>query len=493
MSSLRDRLRRQLGSPEELRARALHPDDRPEPDEEGEPGEPAVADAPTEPIAVGSRLASLMRARSARAQLRHGARKAAELGAASERAKEREAVTEGLRRRVRPSDPSRPVTRAPEIERTVVRNGEGACLLGELRLPPDHRHGGVALSDALGVDGAAAMLLSGDAQLADFDPTRALFFDLETTGLMGGSGNLAFVIGGARVLADGSTRLFQLMLRAPGDEAAALVELNRELESVDCLVSFNGKSFDRNVLADRFTMNRMDPDPVLEMPHLDLLHPARRLFRGTLPRCNLASLEESRLGVYRDELEEISGADVPERWFRYLREGRDELLQPVLDHNALDVMTLATLSADLQRCVVAPGAALPEPRALVAAARLLLDRGAPERALEVLQMVARGPDADPVVYGALAVWGEHLRRQGRHEEALPLWSRMRAGSGHADPEPWRRAAIALEWTLGRPAEALALVDGFLAGLDRERDAALAPEAGTMERRRDRLKRRLRQA
>ena len=70
---------------------------------------------------------------------------------------------------------------------------------------------------------------------------------------------------------------------------------------------------------------------------------------------------------------------------------------------------------------------------------------------------------------------------------------MRAGSGHADPEPWRRAAIALEWTLGRPAEALALVDGFLAGLDRERDAALAPEIEAMERRRDRLKRRLRQA
>ncbi len=483
MSSLRDRLRRHLGSPEELRERlSAEPD--PTPDE--------VEEEPSE-IAVGSRLARLMRARSTRAALRHGARKAADLEAASDRAKQREAVTEGLRRRVRPSDPKRPITRPPAVEMVAVRNEAGRCMMGELVLPPEHLHGAIAPADALDVDGGAALLLSGDPALADFDPCRALFFDLETTGLMGGSGNLAFVIGGVRILPDGSARLIQLLLREPGDEAAALVELDREMRDVTHLVSFNGKSFDRNVLADRLTMNRMDPEPVLAMPHLDLLHPARRLFRGTLERCNLASLEEGRLGVYRDELEEISGADVPERWFRYLREGRDELLQPVLDHNALDVLTLATLAADLTRCVVAPGAALPEPRALVAAARLLLDRGEPERAVEVLQMVVRGSDEDPVVYGALGVWGEHLRKQGRHDEALPLWARMRAGAGGSDPEPWRRAAIALEWNLARPAEALELVEEFLARVPGQLAAAIAPELEAMERRRERLRKRLSRA
>jgi uncharacterized protein len=475
MSSLRDRLRRQLGEPTKP---SLEDDDPDELDETPEPPPPRN---------VGQRLHRLMRARSTRDAFARTAQEQVQIEAADRRAARRQAATEGLKRTVQRTDPKRPVTRPPKLPQREITNSVGSFLRGELHLDPEHMHGDLPLHRALEVDGAAAVLLSGDAALAGFDPTRALFFDLETTGLMGGSGNLAFLTGTLRVHPDGSSTITQYLLRHPGEEGAALHEIERELEDCEWLVSFNGKSFDRNVLADRFTMNRRPPDRVLELPHLDLLHPARRLFARTMQRCNLGSLEAMKLGVHRDELEEISGAEVPERWFTYLREDKPELLTPVLDHNALDLLTLATLAAHLEACVRAPGSAIPEPGALLGAAKLLLDRGEPERGEEVLQMVARGQASDPVVYGALSLLGTHLRRSDRHAEAMPLWQRMRDAAGGSDPEPWRRAAIALEWQLGEPATALHLVDEFLALVDGATAAALAPELEAMRRRRERLR------
>ena len=475
MSSLRDRLKRQLG---DVSRRPREDDD-----------ELGLAEPPeeiTDPGSVGRRLSRLMRARSTREAFAQTAQMQAAEEAATRRAARRQAATEGLERRPPRTDPQRPVTRPPQLPWREEQNAAGSFLRGELVLSPDHQHGDLPLSRALELDGAAALLLSGDPALADFEPTRALFFDLETTGLMGGSGNLAFLTGTLRLHADGSATVSQFQLRDPGDEGAAMLAVQRELDDADFLVSFNGKSFDRNVLADRFTMNRQPPDRVLEMPHLDLLHPARRLFARTLSRCNLGALEEARLGVFRDELEEVSGAEVPGRWFSYLREGRPELLVPVQDHNTLDLLTLATLAGHLEGCVRAPGATIPEPGALVGAARLLLERGEPERGEDVLRMVSQGAATDPIVYGALGLLGEQLRRTGRHRDALPLWSRMRDAAGGSDPDPWRRAAIALEWRLSDPAGALHLVREFLACIDGATEAALAPELQAMERRRARL-------
>ncbi len=477
MSSLRDRLRRQVGDPSTP---------KPPDADASDPAGGDLAPPPPDPDAVGQRLARLLRARSTREVFARTAQQEHEAELAARRAERRAAATDGLKRSARRTDPKRPFTRPPRLDVVEVSNAAGTFLRGDLVLPPDHHHGDLPLRRALEADGTTATLLSGDAALAGFDPTRALFFDLETTGLMGGSGNLAFLCGMLRLRDDGSARLTQILLRAPGDEAAALVDVERALEEVDWLVSFNGKSFDRNVLADRFTMNRFPPERVLELPHLDLLHPSRRLFARAMARCNLGALEEGRLGVFRDELEDVSGAEVPERWFRYLREGRPDLLVPVLDHNALDLLSLAGLLSHLEACVRAPGSALPEPAALMGAARLLLERGEPERGEDVLRMVARGSAADPVVYGALSVLAEHLRRTGRHADALPLWQRMQDAAGGSDPAPWRDAAIALEWRLGDPGAALTLVRSFLGRVDGGTAAALGPEIAAMERRRERL-------
>jgi uncharacterized protein len=385
----------------------------------------------------------------------------------------------------RRTQPDRPVTTPPIVPRVELERAGTACLHGRLELPAGTLHGTLRLDEVLRLDGRSAVLLSGDPDLADFDPTRALFFDLETTGLMGGSGNLAFLSGGMTIDAAGTATLHQLMLRDPTEEPAALDFLAELLKQVDYLVSFNGKSFDRNVLADRFTMNRMEPDRVLEMPHLDLLHPSRRLFRKALRSCSLGALEEGRLGVHRDEAE-VRGAEVPGRWFDFLRTGRVHLLEPVVEHNALDLLSLLTLAAHLSACVEAPGASLPEPSALIAASKMLLERGEQERAEEVLKMLTRGVAEDPVVYGALGIYADHLRRVERYEEALALWTRMLEAAGEADLDPWRAAAIALEWRLGRPADALALVDELLERVGEGSDPLMAPEIAELRRRRERL-------
>lgn len=384
----------------------------------------------------------------------------------------------------KPADPARPVCLAPGVPLEEVERDGVACLWGRAQLAPDTRHGALSLGSAQLLDGPAAVVLTGSSELVDFDVRRALFFDLETSGLLGGSGNLAFLSGAARVLRDGSVLLHQVLIRDPTEEPAALSVLAELLADVDFLVSFNGKAFDRNVLADRFVMNRLDPSRVLELPHVDLLHPARRLFRGVFAGCGLGQLEEACLGVFRHE-SEIRGAEVPERWFDFLRSGRLDLLEPVIEHNVLDVLSLVTLGGHLARCVEAPGLAMPQPRALVGAGRLLLDRGEGERGEEVLRMVARGDAGDPVAYAALRLLGDHLRKTGRYEEAIRLWRRMMEASGVEDLAPWKCAAVALEHRVGRPREALALVDRVLGQLGDE-DPLHQPEIDSFKHRRARL-------
>lgn len=474
MSSLRDRLRRQLGDPASLRS-------TPKPEPEPEP------EAPRERPSVKSRLERMMQRDGAGKQtiLRTGRRRetlsAADGGASL-------GTTFVAPRRPPRADPARPPTDPPEVPQELRGDAGGAWFFGHAAFAPGHVHGRIGLDRVLEVDGHGALLLSGDARLAGFDPCKALFFDLETTGLMGGGGNLAFIVGVATVEPDGQVDLMQFLLREPADEPALLEAVRPLIEQAETLVSFNGKSFDRHVLADRFVMNRMDPDPVLETPHLDLIHPARRLYRGTGRGCSLGQLEERCLRVFRQD--DLPGSEAPAAWFAWLRTGDRSAVERVLDHNALDLLSLVALCAHLDRCVRAPGAALPEPAALAAAGRLLIERGAEDRGEQVLQILIRGDALDPVVYGSLHVLAEHYRRCGRYEDALPLWSCMRRAAGASDLRPWVAEAIALEHRLGRTTDALRLVDELLDQLATlgSSAAVLPPELDALQHRRDRLAR-----
>ena len=182
-------------------------------------------------------------------------------------------------------------------------------------------------------------LLSLDPEMARCIPRRAVFLDTETTGLGAGAGILAFLVGLAWFDDKDRLVLEQLFLRSPAEESAQLELLAERLASASVLVTFNGKSFDWPLLVNRFIMNRL---PVPQLPlHLDLLHIARRLHKPRLTRVNLKSLETEVLALDRGP--DIDGAEIGPRYSHFLRTFDEEALRPVIDHNAVDVLSMVAL------------------------------------------------------------------------------------------------------------------------------------------------------
>lgn len=177
-------------------------------------------------------------------------------------------------------------------------------------------------------------------ELLPFELERAAFLDTETTALHGGAGCTVFLIGIGLVVGN-AFRVHQIFLRAPGDEAAALEHLLQLLRGVDVLVSFHGKSFDRHRLHARLAMLGFD-SPLLDFPHLDLYHIARRFYQGRLPNQRLQTIEREVLAVQRED--DLPGSQCPGAWFAHVA-GRPSRIGDVFEHNLIDVASLLRLSA----------------------------------------------------------------------------------------------------------------------------------------------------
>jgi tetratricopeptide (TPR) repeat protein len=181
-------------------------------------------------------------------------------------------------------------------------------------------------------------LLCGQ-QLA-FDPRSVIFLDTETTGLSGGTGTVAFLIGVGRWSGSGFT-VEQYLMRDYDEERAMLLGLQESLAGAQALVTFNGKAFDIPLLQSRFVLARQRW-PLAGAIHLDLLHPARRIWKLRLGSCSLANLENQILGIERQG--DIPGHLIPQVYFRYVRT-RDPLgIGAILSHNRQDIETLARLA-----------------------------------------------------------------------------------------------------------------------------------------------------
>ena len=179
-----------------------------------------------------------------------------------------------------------------------------------------------------------------DREIPDgLDPRRILYLDTETTGL-GGSGTVAFLIG-MGYLTDSGFEVHQFLMRDYPEEPFLLKHVAAGLGKFDVLCTFNGTTFDVPLLESRFLMNRMDRDCLTELPHLDLLHMCRRLWKLRLGRCNLGRLEEVILGKPRQD--DLPGSEVPQRYFTYLKTKQISLLEDVLKHNAQDIASLCVL------------------------------------------------------------------------------------------------------------------------------------------------------
>ena len=166
-----------------------------------------------------------------------------------------------------------------------------------------------------------------------------VYFDTETTGLSGGTGTRAFMIGAADWYG-GCLRVRQLLTTTMAGEEAMLREFSTWLRPQSTLVSYNGKSYDAPLLATRYRLNRIS-NPLAGLAHLDLLYPVRRRFRGVWQNCRLSTVEREWLGVVRDD--DLPGSEAPGAWRDYLRGLSARNLRRVGEHNDQDLRSLATL------------------------------------------------------------------------------------------------------------------------------------------------------
>jgi uncharacterized protein len=199
---------------------------------------------------------------------------------------------------------------------------------------------GLFLTEAIVDWGCPAPLI--DTTFARWDEpvahSRLLHFDTETTGLAGGTGTRAWMIGAADWLADGRFRLRQLTTTTMGAETAMLRTFAQWLQPDTVLVSYNGKCYDSPLLKTRYRLARL-PDPLSGLGHLDLLHPVRRHWKGVWENCRLATAERELLGVVRED--DLPGSEAPAAWLSYLRGGSALNLRRVLAHNSQDLKSLA--------------------------------------------------------------------------------------------------------------------------------------------------------
>jgi len=185
----------------------------------------------------------------------------------------------------------------------------------------------------------ASMPLAFAKREGHVDPRTILFFDTETTGLAGGTGTRAFMIGAADWHAD-VLRVRQLFITTLAAEPAMLRTFARWLKPGTVLSSYNGRCYDAPLLKTRYRLARMS-DPLSALDHVDLLFPTRRQYRGVWENCRLSTIEREALRIVRED--DLPGAEAPAAWLSYLRGGSSAQLRRVAAHNLQDVITLGRL------------------------------------------------------------------------------------------------------------------------------------------------------
>lgn len=218
------------------------------------------------------------------------------------------------------------VKQSSESSRAPARAGGLACYAESRRVPDSLYSPSPEALRRIGWNGRT------------FDIEKCLFLDTETTGLSGGAGTIAFLVG-AGYVRRGVMTVEQFFMRDYSDEADLLYHVKALMEQSSCVVTFNGRTFDMPLLATRFTMNRLRDYP--DLFDLDLLMPARRAWKLRLESCKLSNIEEKILGIRREN--DLPGSEVPARYFEFLKNGDMSLVDDIIRHNRQDIFTLALL------------------------------------------------------------------------------------------------------------------------------------------------------
>jgi len=313
---------------------------------------------------------------------------------------------------------------------SVVTGAALATLAGETfvheeRFAADYHHGHapIKLSAPMNVMSAWAR----DPRLNDLPIESFAFLDTETSGLAGGTGTYAFLVGAGRFV-DGEFVLQQFFMRDPTEEPALLEGLASFLAPCEALVTFNGKSFDAPLLRTRYILHQI-PVPFQEYAHLDLLPLARRLWRDRLESRALKYLEENILEAPRTS-EEVPGYEIPYIYFDYLRDGDARPLQGVFYHNAMDVVAMAALLSHTAAMLADPfHEGIEHGLDVIALAKLYEDIGQWDTAARLFERGLEKALSEEDFWKAVSRLSVLQKRRGDFNEAIRLWEKA-ASEGH---------------------------------------------------------------
>lgn len=265
------------------------------------------------------------------------------------------------------------------IQGVLIRNSVGSFVLREQLFPYDYHHGDIALAR-----GFSTKSINQTARIEASENTvdKMIFLDTETSGLSGGAGTFAFMVGIGRFSTSGFV-LQQYVLRDPSEEPAMLLHLSNILSQELIFVTFNGKSFDIPLIQNRLVLNRL-PMKIRNMAHLDLLHLSRKLWRKQLTSCTLKDLEASILHFTRSS-DDVPGWMIPDIYFDFLRTGDPTTIADVVYHNAQDIVSLAALFIHISKLLEAgEGRSEISTSDLIAISRIYWDLQSYETALTIL-------------------------------------------------------------------------------------------------------------
>ncbi|MGA2593839.1 MAG: ribonuclease H-like domain-containing protein [Bryobacteraceae bacterium] len=360
----------------------------------------------------------------------------------------------------------------------VVRTSLGEHFETEKLFERHRRHGSMDISNLYELPPDLLDSLS-DGAIGSSHPTKWAFLDTETTGLAGGTGTYAFLIGVGSIEPAGF-RLRQFFMRDYGEEASLLRRLSEHLAQFDVLITYNGKTYDQPLLETRFRMARAR-HPFERLAHLDLLTGARRLWKLRLDSCRLVDLENQILGVERQG--DLPGEMIPYYYFEYLRTQQAFRLVPVFHHNAIDILSLACLTAIVPCAFRAPEeTAFRHGADVIGLARWVLAAGRHEQALRLWRRALDLGLPDDLLFRTLWDIGTLEKRLGRSDAALAVFTDLSASRNAYRLRAFRELAIHYE----RRAR------DYAVALEMTRSALALEDTTDLRRREQRLQKRLAQ-